>query len=177
MKDAETKLRCLELRAQGKSLSTIADTVGVRRQTVANWLTQYAEEVQNLKAIELDALRETFWMSKQTRIERQKARLERITAELEKRGFSDVPPDKLLELEQKARDALEKEFSGGYIRSEEQLKAAKFTRMSPPKDDWLLGPIEICRQDYPSPANSECDTRLLIEPEKKEKRRKQPSPE
>jgi len=28
----------LKLRAQGKSLVTIADTVGVRRQTVANWV-------------------------------------------------------------------------------------------------------------------------------------------
>ncbi|MGZ4853426.1 MAG: helix-turn-helix domain-containing protein [Halobacteriota archaeon] len=38
MKDAETKLKCFELRAQGKSLNAIAATVGVRRQTVANWL-------------------------------------------------------------------------------------------------------------------------------------------
>jgi transposase-like protein len=91
MKDAETKLRCLELRAQGKSLSTIADTVGVRRQTVANWLRQHEEEVENLKAMELNALREACWMSKQQRIERFSARLEHIAAELDKRDFSDVP--------------------------------------------------------------------------------------
>jgi transposase len=55
MKDTETKLMCFKLRAQGKSLATIADTVGVRRQTVANWLKKHEEEVENLKAIELDA--------------------------------------------------------------------------------------------------------------------------
>jgi lambda repressor-like predicted transcriptional regulator len=57
MKDTETKLTCVKLRAQGKSLATIAGTVGVRRQTVANWLKEHEEEVENLKAIELDALR------------------------------------------------------------------------------------------------------------------------
>ena len=41
MKDTETKLTCFKLRAQGKSLATIADTVGVRRQTVANWLREH----------------------------------------------------------------------------------------------------------------------------------------
>jgi DNA-binding XRE family transcriptional regulator len=41
MKDTETKLACFELRAQGKSLTSIADTVGVRRQTVANWLNEH----------------------------------------------------------------------------------------------------------------------------------------
>src|SRR5450756_2184078 len=99
MKDAETKLTCFKLRAQGKSLATIADTVGVRRQTVANWLREHEEEVENLRAIELDTLREACWMTKQVRIERLSARLEHITAELDKRDFSDVRTDKLVELE------------------------------------------------------------------------------
>jgi lambda repressor-like predicted transcriptional regulator len=76
MKDTDTKLRCLTMRAQGKSLATIADTVGVRRQTVANWLREHAEEVENLKAMELDALREACWMTTQARIEHLSTRLE-----------------------------------------------------------------------------------------------------
>lgn len=70
MRDVETKLRCFELRAQGKSLHAIAETVGVRRQTVANWLDEHKEEVENLKAMELDALREACWMTTQACIER-----------------------------------------------------------------------------------------------------------
>jgi transposase-like protein len=85
VKDVETKLKCLELRAQGKSLNVIAETVGVQRQTVANWLRQHAEEVENLKAMEMDALREACWMTEQTRIERLSTRLEHITGELDKR--------------------------------------------------------------------------------------------
>jgi len=119
MKDTETKLTCVKLRAKGKSLATIADTVGVRRQTVANWLCEHEEDVEDLKAIELDALREACWMTTQARIQRLSTRLEQITAELEKRDFSDVPTAKLVELELKTRAELAKEFAEH--RSEEEL--------------------------------------------------------
>lgn len=132
MKDAETKLTCFKLRAQGKSLTSIADTVGVRRQTVANWLSEHAEEVENLKAMELDAMREACWMTTQARIERLSARLEQITAELEKRDLSDVPTAKLIELELKTRAELAGEFAEGRIRSEQQLRDDKATRTAPP---------------------------------------------
>ena len=125
MKDTETKIKCFELRAQGRSLATIADTVGVRRQTVANWLNEHAEEVENLKAMELDALREACWMTTQARIERLSTRLEHITAELEKRDLSDVPTAKLMELELKTRAELAKEFAEPGISSEQELRDAK----------------------------------------------------
>ena len=162
MKDAETKLRCFKLRAQEKSLATIADTVGVRRQTVANWLREHEEEVENLRAIELDTLREACWMTKQARIERLSARLEHITAELDKRDFSDVHTAKLVELELKTRAELAreftepahakhaKEFTEPVIRSEEELQEAKSARTSSISVQWpgdrdttlLLGPEE-----------------------------------
>jgi lambda repressor-like predicted transcriptional regulator len=128
MKDTETKLTCFKLRAKGESLVTIADTVGVRRQTVANWLKEHVEEVENLKAIEIDALREAYWTTTRARIERLSARLEHITAELDKRDFSDVPTAKLVELELKTRAELAREFAGPRIRSESELKDAKATR-------------------------------------------------
>jgi transposase len=128
MKDTETKLTCFKLRAQGKSLATIADTVSVRRQTVTNWLREHEEEVENLKAIELDALREACWMTTQARIECLRARLEHITAELDKRDFSDVPTAKLVELEMKTRAELVREFAEPRIRSEQQLLGAKAER-------------------------------------------------
>ena len=139
MKDTETKLRCFQLRAQGKSLAAIADTVGVRRQTVANWLKMHEEEVENLKAIELDALREACWMTTQARIERLSARLEHITAELDKRDFSDVPTAKLVELELKTRAELAKEFSENRISSEDELRRAKAIRTSAALAFWAPG--------------------------------------
>ncbi len=130
MKDAETKLTCIELRAQGQSLNTIAATVGVRRQTVANWLREYAEEVEKVRAMELDALREACWMTKHARVEHLSSRLEQIRAELETRDFSDVPTAKLIELELKTRAELAREFSDDGVRSEQELRDAKAVRTS-----------------------------------------------
>ena len=133
MKNLDTKLRAIELRAQGNSLIAIAELIGVRRQTVADWLIDCEEEVDNLKAMELDALREAFLISKRKRLEQLTARLEQIRAEIDKRGFADVPTEKLLELEEDARKALENECSGACIRSEQELKKAKVDKMPAPR--------------------------------------------
>ena len=94
------------------------------------WLKEHEEEIENLKAIELDALREACWMMTQARIERLSARLEHITAELDKRDFSDVPMAKLVELEMKTRAELAREFAEPRICSERQLQTAKAERRS-----------------------------------------------
>lgn len=69
MKDTEQRLKFIRLRAQGQSLSTIASQLGVARQTLANLEDALEEEVQNMKAMELDALREAYFMTKKARIE------------------------------------------------------------------------------------------------------------
>ncbi|MEI7827727.1 MAG: hypothetical protein WCI87_08050, partial [Euryarchaeota archaeon] len=138
---------------------TIADTVGVRRQTVANWLKEHREEVENLKAMEIDALREACWMTTQARVERLSARLEQITAELEKRDFSDVPTAKLVELELKTRAELAREFAEPSIRSEEELQEAKAGRTS------IISTMSW----------GDGDTKLLLEPEESGNGRKRSS--
>jgi hypothetical protein len=92
---------------------------------VANWLGQHEEEVENLKVIELDALREACWITTQARIERLSARLEHITTEPDKRDFSEVPTAKLVELELKTRAELVREFAEPHIRSEQEPQHAK----------------------------------------------------
>jgi hypothetical protein len=119
--------------------------------------------VQNLRAMELDSLREAFWMSKKTRIEQLKARLEHITAEVDGRGFSDVPTEKLLELEQKARDELKHEVFGN-IRSEEELKEAKAAGISSPPED-VLFPSLYPRNDQSARVLEAIP--LLIQPKQK----------
>ena len=103
MKNLDTKLRAIKLRAQGNSLDTIAELVGGTTTEVADWLIDCEEEVANLKAMELDALREAFLISKRKRLEQLTARLEQIRAEIDTRGFADVPMEKLLELEEDTR--------------------------------------------------------------------------
>ena len=57
-----------------------------------DWLKEHQEEVENLKAMELDALREACWMTTQARIERLSTRLEHVTTELEKRDDRQIAP-------------------------------------------------------------------------------------
>jgi transposase len=60
MKDIETKHRFVELRAQGKSLRTVADELTVGLQTAVRWERELKEQIENLKAMELDALIDWF---------------------------------------------------------------------------------------------------------------------
>ena len=174
MKNLDTKLSAIELRAQGNSLNAIAKLLGVRRQTVADWLVECQEEVENLKAMELDALREAFLISKRKRLEQLTARLEQIRAEIEKRGFSDVPTEKLLQLEEETHLALENECSGADVRSERELKAAQVDRIMPGPPA-PLGPDD---EPFASARRNLIDVwSLVMEPKRKGNGRKRASVE
>jgi transcriptional regulator len=95
MKDIDTKQKFLALRARGKSLRTIAAELQVGRQTLVNWARECKEEIENLKAMELDALQEQYRLTTQAKVARCGAELKRVTEELEKRDLSNVPTLKL----------------------------------------------------------------------------------
>jgi transposase len=98
MKEMETKHRFLELRAQGKSLRTVADELSVGRQTLVRWEREYKEQIENLKAMELEALLERHRLTVQAQIERYGVELKRVTEELQKRDLADVPTPKLYDI-------------------------------------------------------------------------------
>ena len=111
MKDLNDRLRFVQLRAQDKSLSTISKEIGVSRQTLANWQRDHEEEIANLRAIELDALAEEYWMTARARIELAGEELRRVRDELRTRDLSDVRTAKLIEMEFKLVNELDKHFS------------------------------------------------------------------
>ena len=98
MKDIETKHRFVELRAQGKSLGTVADELTVGLQTVVRWERELKEQIENLKAMELDALLERHQLTVQAQIERFGFELKRVTEELQKRDLAGVPTPKLYDI-------------------------------------------------------------------------------
>jgi predicted transcriptional regulator len=128
MNDLDQRLRFIELRAQGKSLQTIAEEIGVTRQTLANWGRAHEEEIRNRKAMELEALQLAYWMNKQGRIELLGESLRRIKEELEGRDLSAVATPKLLELELKLITELKKEFSAPHVMSEQEIEQAMLMR-------------------------------------------------
>ena len=70
MKDNETKEKFIELRAKGYSFDKISSELKVCKQTLIYWSRDFEEEIGNLKAIELEALQEQYFMTKKQRIEK-----------------------------------------------------------------------------------------------------------
>lgn len=109
MKDTETRGRFIELRAQGLSFDKISKELHVSKQSLIEWSKGLGEEIRNLKAIELEALQEKYYLTKEKRIELFGEQLQAIKEELGRRNLSDVPTDKLIELFLKFHRTLKEE--------------------------------------------------------------------
>jgi len=128
MIDTDTKNRFLELRAQGKSLRTIADELSVGRQTLVNWERKHKEQIENLKAIELDALLERHRLTAQAQIERYGLELRRVTEELQKRDLADVPTPKLYDIMIKLHARVEGACPALTLRDDDEIADQKALR-------------------------------------------------
>lgn len=147
MKGEQTKQKFLELRAQGKSLRAIEIEIGTSRGTLAKWEQEYREELTNLKAIELDAMREKYLLTNQAQLDLLGTQFTRLKEELEKRDLSDVPTPKLFELILKYSTRLTEDFPGQWIGSEAQIAAQKAKREAPPRwpEPICPGPVQLLR--------------------------------
>lgn len=94
-KDQAVKYQFIELRAQGKSFNAIATELSVSKNTLIDWSRELEIEISNLKAIELEALQEQYFIAKKQRIELFGEQVKNIKAELDTRELKDVPTDKL----------------------------------------------------------------------------------
>lgn len=98
MEPIELKEKFILLRAKGYSFDRIARELGKNKQTLVNWSREFEEEIANLKSMEIEALNERFFISKQHKIEVFGELLNKIKAEIEERDLQEVPTDKLMEL-------------------------------------------------------------------------------
>ena len=94
----DTKQRFIELRAKGWSFDKIAKELGKAKQTLIDWSKDYQDEVANLKAMELEAIYESYYLLKENRLETFGGLLNKIKDEVLSRDLTDVPTDKLLDL-------------------------------------------------------------------------------
>ena len=106
----EIKQTFVELRAKGWSLRKIERKLRVSKSTLANWCQELEEEIASLKAMELEALYESHFLAKESRIRSLAEQLKAIQKELKSRGLKDVPTGKLLELELQYLAALQEEY-------------------------------------------------------------------
>jgi len=127
MKDQETRERFVELRARGLSFDKISKELKVSKQTLIDWSRGLQEEIGNLKAIELEALQEKYFLTKEKRIELFGERLKAIKEELDKRDLKDVATDKLIELLLRYHRILKEEFTPLELMKKEEPGVFDFT--------------------------------------------------
>lgn len=119
MKDQETKEGFVELRAKGWSFDRIAQELRVSNQTLINWRREFALQISNLKAIELEALREKFFLLKEQQIEVFGERLKAVRDELDGRDLKDMSTEKLFDLLQKLYGHVGKDTGEVFFPEEE----------------------------------------------------------
>lgn len=105
----ELKHEFIELRAKGYSYRKISKKLDVSIGTLSSWRQELEGEIATLKAEELDALYERYYMTKQQKITQLGRQLKSIQKELRSRDYTEIPTDKLLDMELKVYQALEEE--------------------------------------------------------------------
>lgn len=130
MKDNETKQKFIELRAKGLSFDKISNELNVSKQTLITWQSEFVEEINNLKAMELEALYEQFYLQKQDRIERFGKLLDRLHNEIELRDLKEVDTDKLINLYLKVYSNAISELEALNFKDEQDIKTDKLARQN-----------------------------------------------
>jgi len=106
----ELKAQFVEFRAKGHSLAKCADLLKVSKSTLATWQQDLEAQIASLKAIELEALQEEFFVAKEGRIRLLGEQVNALREELKTRKLSDVTTDKLLDILLKYHQALREEY-------------------------------------------------------------------
>ena len=128
MINLDQKEKFIELRAKGWSFDRIAKELGRAKQTLIDWSKDLQEEIANRKALELDALYETYYLQRENRLQMFGAMLTKIKKEVESRDLSDVPTDKLLELFLKYNSQVKEEIVEPIYKSSQELTEEKEDR-------------------------------------------------
>lgn len=98
MNTTDKKTLFVEMRARGKSYSTIAKELQISKSTCTKWNYDLENAVENLKSEIFAELYEKYQMGRQARIERYGREIEKIDEALAKVDYSQVDPVKLHEL-------------------------------------------------------------------------------
>lgn len=119
----ELKNQFIELRAKGLSYQKIARRLKVSKSTLANWSTDLEGEIASLRAMELEALYEKYYLTKEARIKLLGEQLTAIQTEIKSRSLKDIPTEKLLDLQLKLYQALQEEYVEVRPLSDQEIEA------------------------------------------------------
>ena len=120
MTDRDTENRIIELRARGKSYSTIASELKIGKQTALDVCKKYKEQIATLQALELEQLYEEQRITSTERITAIASLMQRVREEIDSRDLSQVPTEKLIDLYLKQSSALREEIIEPNFQSSEE---------------------------------------------------------
>jgi len=133
-KDVETKEKFIQLRAQGRSFDKISQDLNVGKTCLVNWSKELAVEVSNLREIELEALREQYFLSKRARIEAFGRLLQKVREEIEGRDLKEVDTAKLIDLFLKVHSSIGAELQEVNLQMEK--KVFDYDLNMPKREEW-----------------------------------------
>ena len=90
MHDENTVQRFIELRAQGWSYARLMTELNVTKPTLIAWSRKHQFQLQNFKAIELEALGEKWLASTADRVNGLGEQLRQVEGELSQRNLGDL---------------------------------------------------------------------------------------
>ncbi len=103
MHDVQIQNRFVELRSQDWSFARIAAELNVSKTTLIAWSRKFQFDIQNLRVIELEALREQLLRSRTERARALAVQLQAVETELAKRDLGTVPTGRLFALAESLR--------------------------------------------------------------------------
>jgi len=117
----EKRHEFIELRAKGYSYDKIARRLKVSKSTISRWNTELEADVVSLKAMELDALYERYYMLKQGRIKLLGGHLRKLQTEIKKRDLRKLSTKELYDLLLKLYEVLMAEYTDVRPLSEDEI--------------------------------------------------------
>ena len=128
MESLDVKEKFIDLRAKGYSFDKIAKELGKAKQTLIDWSRELQEEIASRKALELESLYDQFSLMKEHRLRELGKTLAKIQTEIESRDLSDIPTEKLLDLQLKYLDCAREEIVEPVFKTSQEIEEERADR-------------------------------------------------
>jgi hypothetical protein len=130
----ETYQRFIELRAQGWTYARLMTELNVTKPTLIAWSRKHQFEIQNLRAIELEALREKWLASTSERVNSLGQQLQRVETELARRDLATLSTPQLMTAARNLRRQIEQ--ATGSMQFTIPLNEIPFEELHEQVQDW-----------------------------------------
>lgn len=108
MHDEQTVQRFIELRSTGWTFTRLMTELSVSKPTLIAWSRKHCFQIQNLKAIEMEALSQKWLASVTDRVNQLGTQLQEVDSLLKQRDLSELSTPQLLALSRQLRDQIER---------------------------------------------------------------------